>query len=215
MDANNGPQSGPYKPLNSDNKEIRLLLVKAGKADQPIECELQHTSLQSKDRPEYETVSYCWGDATEKATIVLHGVETSVPLSSKTVLARIREAKKDRLVWIDAVCINQDDVAERGQQVALMEEIYSGTVQNLIWLGEGTPDVNSYVLFLLELVHSKAMRATNNGEYFYEIACETLPQEDLGVPVIKSHLIEFFSSPWFQRVWVSSLSITQRSKSGG
>ncbi|TKA71173.1 hypothetical protein B0A55_08657 [Friedmanniomyces simplex] len=59
-----------------------------------------------------------------------------VPASTQAVLKRVRLAHRPRIVWIDAVCINQDDLAERGQQVAIMGEIYAGSVRNLVYLGE-------------------------------------------------------------------------------
>jgi hypothetical protein len=193
-----------YRPLQAERKEIRLLLVKAGEGDQPLVGELQHASLESADRPQYETISYCWGDSTKTTTVILNDKETTVPLSSMIVLRRVRQSTQDRLVWIDALCINQRDVDERGQQVALMEDIYSSTVQNLIWLGHGDEDVINYMLFILDVTFDQAMLMTNNGKHFYEVAIETKPTEGLGSPIIREKVIEFFSMPWFQRVWVST-----------
>ncbi|KAK6193662.1 hypothetical protein LQW54_012245 [Pestalotiopsis sp. IQ-011] len=51
-------------------------------------------------------------------------------------LKRARMRHYTRIVWIDAVCINQDDIGERGHQVGLMPQIYSGAKTVLMYIGE-------------------------------------------------------------------------------
>ena len=55
----------------------------------------------------------------------------------------MRLPHKSRVVWIDAICINQTDIEERSQQVEMMGLIYSKAVRNLIWLGEEDCDTAS------------------------------------------------------------------------
>ncbi|KAK7974357.1 hypothetical protein PG989_016205 [Apiospora arundinis] len=193
-----------YRPLDIESVEFRLLLLQAGEGDEPVKCQLVHASLKdgATDRPPYETISYCWGDASLTDTIFLDGLEMVVPLSSATVLRRMRKPTEERTLWIDAICINQNDIDERGQQVALMKEIYSKTAQNLIWLGEGDEDVTWYCEFVLDTAYSYAERETNNFADFDEIACKTLPTSGLKFPLLKHKLVKFFSSPWFERVWI-------------
>ncbi|KAK8103037.1 Heterokaryon incompatibility protein 6- OR allele, partial [Apiospora sp. TS-2023a] len=196
-----------YRPLNIDEAEFRLLLVQAGEGDEAVKCQLLHASLKDgADRPPYETVSYCWGDPAETGAIFVDGLEMVVPLSAAAVLKRMRKPTEDRTLWIDAICINQDDVDERGRQVALMRKIYCNTVQNLIWLGEGVEEATGYCLAVLDSIYRHAKSVTNDfATSLDEITCKTLPSgsiSGLGGSLLEHHLITFFSSPWFERVWV-------------
>ncbi|KAF2720495.1 HET-domain-containing protein [Polychaeton citri CBS 116435] len=96
---------------------------------------LRHGELDTEDPTEYETISYVWGDASERARIQIGGLEVNVPASSEAAIRRVRLHDQDRPVWIDAVCINQLDLAERGAQVAIMSRIYQQARCNLIHLG--------------------------------------------------------------------------------
>ncbi|EME84950.1 uncharacterized protein MYCFIDRAFT_41912, partial [Pseudocercospora fijiensis CIRAD86] len=124
-----------YQPLDTSAREIRLVTVEAGKGDE-IHCKLNTVSLDG-DLPQYESVSYCWGDITKKSSIVLDGQTTvDVSKNAHAALMRIRDPNIDRTIWIDAICINQTDVEERGSQVSNMHLVYHRATRNLIWLGE-------------------------------------------------------------------------------
>lgn len=116
-----------YRPLNS--QEVRLVILHPGTE---VKCDLIHVHLESL--PFYETISYVWGNRKIRETILLNGQEKDVPASTKSALRRMQQ-DRERYLWIDAVCINQDDVDERSQQVALMASIYS-QADNIVWLGE-------------------------------------------------------------------------------
>lgn len=122
-----------YHALDSERREIRLLSIRPGKPEDPIQCKLRHAKLDEK--PTYETISYAWGDATIRGMIRVNSVTISVPLSAERVLRVVRLPAELRTVWIDAVCINQQDPDERAQQVAFMRHIYAGSRGNLIQLG--------------------------------------------------------------------------------
>lgn len=64
------------------------------------------------------------------------GQELNVPRKSRLALRRLRYEDTTRVLWIDAICINQDDLIERSQQVALMDKIYKRGRRNLTWLGK-------------------------------------------------------------------------------
>ncbi|KAK8023704.1 HET-domain-containing protein [Apiospora rasikravindrae] len=192
-----------YRPLDIESLEFRLLLLQAGEGDEPIKCQLVHASLkEGADRPSYETISYCWGDPAQTAGIFVDGLEMEVPLSARRVLQRMRKYDADRTLWIDAICINQNDVAERGQQVALIKDIYSKTEQCLIWLGEGDGEATTYCDAVFDSVYGHAEHVTSNLADSDEIAFKTLTDNGLGGPLLKQHIITFFSSPWFERAWV-------------
>ena len=72
--------------------------------------------------PYYDTLSYTWGDPEPSQTIVVDGVEVSVGPSLHGALNQVRHA--NRLLWVNSICINQDNQQERMDQVCLMGNIY-------------------------------------------------------------------------------------------
>jgi hypothetical protein len=85
---------------------------------------------------QYETISYVWDDPTLRSPIRLDGEVVNIPQSAERALRRFRWKTSERMVWIDAVCINQADLIERSQQVAIMADIYRGGLRNLVYLGD-------------------------------------------------------------------------------
>jgi hypothetical protein len=120
-----------YEQLK-EPRQIRLLSLLPGK-DQ-IHFNLQTVNLD--DNPEYEAISYCWGDPTDCRTVYCEGKPLQITVSLFTALRHLRLPDRNRALWADAVCINQGDDIEKGSQVSLMSLIYSKTSRILIWLGE-------------------------------------------------------------------------------
>jgi hypothetical protein len=126
----------PYMALNSALKEIRVLEVAPGTGLDIVTCTLKHISLLDNQVPCYETVSYCWGPIGAENIMKLNGFLISVPSSSEAAVRRMRFSDKPRVLWIDAICIDQSSQSEKGSQVAFMSTIYSMGKQNLVYLGE-------------------------------------------------------------------------------
>ncbi|KAF2745792.1 hypothetical protein M011DRAFT_380009, partial [Sporormia fimetaria CBS 119925] len=124
-----------YQSLTEGTKQIRLLIVRPGEFTDPLECDIVHEDIGQESFKAYETISYCWGTETQRNTTTINGSTVSVPVSSARAIRRVRLVDRPRTIWIDAVCINQDNIRERGQQVAFMDDIYSNGTCNLIYLG--------------------------------------------------------------------------------
>ena len=121
--------------MNSQNKEIRLLrLLRCSDPASPIHCSLRHISLQHDFA--YEALSYTWGDESDPAFICIDGAILSVTRNLHAALCALRNTDNDRDLWVDAACINQKDLAERGREVLRMLEIYGRATHVVIWLGE-------------------------------------------------------------------------------
>lgn len=138
------PPSYRYFPLASP-RHIRLLALRPAFTDaQPIICSLKEVSLDDYDgegaspRP-YEALSYTWGARTGTIPILCDGKTLLVTPNCESALRHLRQMFKDRLLWIDAACINQQSVEEKNVQVPLMGEIYSAATRAVIWLGPGLP----------------------------------------------------------------------------
>ncbi|KAK3360686.1 heterokaryon incompatibility protein-domain-containing protein [Lasiosphaeria hispida] len=132
-----------YTLLNTQNKETRLLLLHAGSGDEPIRCSLHIVSLHHD--PKYEALSYVWGSQHSNTSIELNGQPFQVTPNLHAALKRLRLFDSQRTLWVDAVCINQADNAEKAAQVAMMSDIYATTSGALLWLGE-EPDAPAHTV---------------------------------------------------------------------
>lgn len=110
-------------PLHPERNEIRLLtILPSTKAESIIRCSLESVSLDN--RPEFEAISYVWGDASKKTDIIINDILFYVTRSVDKTLRLLRRKYRRRVVWIDFVCINQHDVPEKNTQVPLLGRVY-------------------------------------------------------------------------------------------
>lgn len=123
-----------YRTLNSDLQEIRLVVVHPSpNFDSKIECHLIHTTLTSGT--EYEALSYTWGKPDFTQPILLGGALFRVTTNLEGALKYLRLTGKERILWVDALCIDQQNTDERNEQVGYMSEIYRCCAVDLLWLG--------------------------------------------------------------------------------
>lgn len=124
--------------------------------------------------------------------------------------------KPRTVIWIEAVCINQTDLTERSEQVAMMADIYQGATKTLAWLGDDEGDAETVADIMLRLWRQMTCEIDSAG--FDIVTANTLhdPEKGLslpldsepgqGVPPSDSQawdaLATFYSHPWFTRVWV-------------
>lgn len=196
-----------YQALDKEKKEIRLLRLRAGQGDEPLRCALQQAFLNSSPLPRYRTISYCWGDPKARKSVILNGLKWFVPANTKAALQCMRLPDADRVVWIDAICIDQDDPEERGHQIGMMYDIYSNTQENLIYLGEDGDTAAQAKEELNKLLES-ARRETDDYKTWHRVVLNDnggrkYSKSGIDVNVDFSPLIQFYSAPWFGRLWVS------------
>ncbi|KAG5755621.1 hypothetical protein H9Q70_001768 [Fusarium xylarioides] len=161
--------------LSVERHGIRLLHVEPGAFDDPIRCSFRLASLKEVEskRIDFHALSYCWGDPTEREDIFLskegdfgngkEGMPFSIGKSAAQALRRLRLEDETLVIWIDAVCINQDDLEERAQQVTLMSQIYSLASVVHIWLGEDNHGVEAYLKLIRDICNSNS-RLCEGGE---------------------------------------------------
>ncbi|EHK25083.1 uncharacterized protein TRIVIDRAFT_143449 [Trichoderma virens Gv29-8] len=127
--------------LNSPQEEIRVLHLESGSGSSLLKCTLHRVSLQSVQAPSYEALSYTWGNENDRRAVVVNGYLVDVTFNLYSALCRLRREDGTRVLWIDALCINQTDLDERAQQVRLMRNIYTMCDQTVIWIGEPLEDL--------------------------------------------------------------------------
>ncbi|MCJ1426954.1 hypothetical protein MMC29_004857 [Sticta canariensis] len=94
---------------------------------------------------DFLALSYSWGDPTDVREILVNDQSLLITQNLEACLRVLRRkpyVKNGWRFWIDAICINQEDIVERAGQVKIMREIYTKAWTPIIWLGEGTEDSN-------------------------------------------------------------------------
>ncbi|KAK1969564.1 hypothetical protein LY78DRAFT_678439 [Colletotrichum sublineola] len=157
---------------------IRLLTLHPDDASAKLLCTLQSTSLESA--PEYEAVSYAWGDpkvsqipspSRPAQTRKTYQAVVSITPNVTSLLQSLRRADGPRVLWIDAICINQVDISERNVQVQQMRSIYTRAIRTVIWLGTATEDGTSdlALAFLSKMAaYQRYLHWTRSEVSFYE-----------------------------------------------
>jgi len=151
-----------YSPLNEKAQQIRLLTLLPGtispQKDFQIRIKLHIVELTKENEHEFEAVSYVWGSTDDHLDI---WIETeSGPQSLKITrnlydcLMHICYESHPCILWIDAICIDQQNIPERSSQVRRMADIFSWSKRVVVWLGREA-DGSSLALHLLEVLSSK------------------------------------------------------------
>ncbi|PQE31796.1 heterokaryon incompatibility protein [Rutstroemia sp. NJR-2017a WRK4] len=123
-----------YTALQPDTREIRLMTLLPGQTHEEIKVLLSVVSLSTN--PQYEALSYVWGDSHRTRFIFIDARSSRVTENLEVALRWLRRVDRERVLWVDAICVNQQDLAEREAQVSLMAEIYGGYEFCTVWLGE-------------------------------------------------------------------------------
>jgi hypothetical protein len=199
-----------YSPLNEEAGEIRLLTLHPGPLNSEIYVVLHNETLTKTHTPAFEALSYTWGSMEN-----LHDIRVgssgndflSVTRNLAVALSYLRYAEKVRVLWIDAVCIDQKNTKERGQQVERMRDIYTLAARVVVWLGVEEQN-STYALQLMSTLSSKievdwllaAMKPSmlGEGEPDWTDRSKPLPYEGKELDAIYSLL----HRSWFERLWI-------------
>lgn len=121
-----------YRALQTSTS-FRILSLLPGEPDDEI-CIKLHNADWDK-LPSYEAISYAWGNPNAKVQIRCDDSFLEVTPNLLDGLRQMRYRQASRYLWADAICINQEDIPERGHQVSNMLKIYQNASRLLVWLG--------------------------------------------------------------------------------
>jgi hypothetical protein len=184
-----------YDPL--DDHEIRLVTIQEGHFDDPIHCYISKVSL--RDERAYEALSYTWGDLTSPGQIYLNGRPYRVTKNLESALRYLRHVAKPRVLWIDALCINQMDIPERNSQVMHMNGIYREALEVVAWVGEEGDDSN--------LVFDAFEALPTDESTHWNPAIYPRLRNILNKPRYTIAIEMFFKRSWWHRVWTVQESV--------
>ncbi|KAH8726097.1 heterokaryon incompatibility protein-domain-containing protein, partial [Phaeosphaeriaceae sp. PMI808] len=196
-----------YEPIGLAGPAFRLLRLLKGD-DDPIQCQLFESKLPSPEYVrDYAALSYTWGGTSRPCNIVINGSNMMVTKNAYLALQDLRYKEKDRDLWVDALCIDQNNDREREQQVQQMGSIYSKAERVIIWLGESTYDTDCVMRHMKQLEKEGVKHGLNDqnisDKQWVNIwsALEqglSADQRDLLVEGLRSLLCR----RWFKRVWI-------------
>ena len=209
-----------YSPLDESLNEIRLLELHPGgfsadihvsirKATLILEAPPSHEASFMVDPPSYEALSYVWGTTEDPVEIkVGHSGSETLAITQNLAIALpyLRHEKDSRTLWIDAICINQQNFHERSRQVKIMGDIYRLADRVVVWLGIEM-DNSAHILKLLSQLGSGVEVVYRRLELSPGSSESTFPWSDMSRPLPYSlretrDMDALFSRPWFSRLWV-------------
>ncbi|KAF2836285.1 hypothetical protein M501DRAFT_907101, partial [Patellaria atrata CBS 101060] len=157
--------------------QIRLLELLPEKVDDPLKVKIHTTILNEDTVPEYLALSYVWGSTASPSSIEIVPKRLSVTGNLTTALRYLRAPDGAFIMWVDAVCTNQEDLDKRSQQVIRMRDIYSSARLVVAWLGEADEEHDS--VRAMKLLNIVIMQFRGDS----------------------ASVLHLYYRPWFERVW--------------
>ena len=183
----------------------RVMVLWHGDNEDTLRCSLEVINLKSP--PEYEALSYTWGQVLSKTPLYCENGTIELSENLENALRYIRSTKQPKRLWVDSVCVNQDDVTERTYEVSHMRLIYKKSTRVIVWLGLPVANL-SKVFILARGIHKNTMDPE------LDKVDELAPKEGLKLLRAQSDhelimadlevrrvMLEFFGRPYFRRIW--------------
>ncbi|KAI1641813.1 heterokaryon incompatibility protein-domain-containing protein [Daldinia loculata] len=175
-----------YPPLTS-NRHIRVLEIQHGDTDsEPLKGSLRNLDLDDDMHLPYAALSYTWGQPDFSEILFLDGSIKFITPNLANALRRFRFVGCLKWIWVDAVCINQQDDEEKSFQIPLMTEIYRNASYTNVWLGNEDHSIKS-----MKFMRTIATRIS-----------ESIQESGVLDASALSHVISVTQLAWFTRRWV-------------
>jgi hypothetical protein len=196
-----------YRSLKRGQTRV-LRLHSAQHLDAPIVADLSPAILadgsavslgMEYDPITYEAISYTWGQwsSADLIPIACNGIQVSITPSLASALRHFRLPDRERILWADALCINQNDVEERSAQVASMFSIFHKATRVLVWLGDATPGTADAMAYLQRVADSRTTQGS--AKLTAKALVQLAVAHHLGTG---SGLYDLYLRPWARRVWI-------------
>jgi hypothetical protein len=196
-----------YSPLPGNNSIRKLVIEPASDEEEELRTRLVVVSLD--DNPSYEAISYTWGDPSDKTLLRCNNSQVPIPRNLENALKQLRYSTRPRYLWADSVCINQEDIPERGQQVSIMRLIYQKAERVVVWLGLDEHDQASRAFTAVcDIVRIWRPDGDRLGFSGYASLLEPMSEDDLAR--IRASVDEkawgalraLFETNYFRRFWI-------------
>jgi Heterokaryon incompatibility protein (HET) len=183
-----------YTTLDLTQRQIRLVhLAPALSHDAPLECGFSLASFDGDVN--YEALSYVWGDINPIMPITLEGKEILITKNLHSALTHLRYNDRERILWADALCINQSDMVERTHQVSLMSSIYSRANLVVAYMGDAWEGCEIAMEVYRQLGSDGSLHLMKPLTPSVSVHGMDLDSREL-----LDHLVQFCRSPWWNRL---------------
>ncbi|RBA09731.1 hypothetical protein FPRO05_05667 [Fusarium proliferatum] len=198
-----------YQSLTSPTG-FRLLQILSDGGEDILRCKMFDADLAAQEPPRYIALSYTWHEESLPKTfrpVLINDKYLNVSLNLWNFLQNYRETAGERIIWIDQICINQDDTDECVQQIGQMCKIYQHASMDLFWIGEPGENTEA-VLDLLSSLNRLETYLLESGGSRPGMSALLNPifMRTIGLPEhyspIWSSLMNFISRTAFQRAWI-------------
>lgn len=191
-----------YEPLRSG--EIRLLTPVASDSQRP-QWRLQTAGLRdlkALGNEGFEALSYTWGDPSETFPLICNDQKLLIHKNLHDALPFLARRRSSQPLWIDAICINQRDEAEKLAQVRLMHRIYRQATKVWVWLGHSTERTDAAIAVLPRLAHLGQILQHNPPARWSDSSAilESASLPDNQSPIWDA-VGSILCNDWFTRVW--------------
>ncbi|CAO2653509.1 Nn.00g029200.m01.CDS01 [Neocucurbitaria sp. VM-36] len=204
-----------YEPIDLEQSSFRLLRLFKGD-DLHVECELFEAWLHGDNALSFEALSYTWGSSDTLEAIKVNGKDMPITENLFFALRNLRYPNMDRILWVDAICIDQRNDKERGHQVQQMGGIYSQADRVIFWLGLSTDQTDILMRSLKQQERESYDRPYQHQypcDYLSLAQCSTFEptlislEEQRGdsqelIDQQRDGLQDLLSRSWFRRVWI-------------
>jgi hypothetical protein len=186
-----------YAPLDDPSEQTRLCRILSNPDDPGLvvtvdKFDVRHISSR------FVALSYACGDESSKVPIQVNGLRFDITQNLHTQLSRLCALGYTGWLWVDALCINQTDDAEKMEQVGVMDRIYSMAEEVVIGFDEDTKD-----LCQAAADHALVTAAINDmADTMHFDGLSPSPRMQAGQNALDQVLCRFFSSSWWSRSWV-------------
>ena len=185
-----------HQPLSRARKSIRVFEV----LDDPdvVQCKVWETFLRS----DYTAVSYMWGPSFPTKSILINGLCYKVGANLWAFLDEVRRRKDTCTFWVDAICIDQQNIEEKSYQVQFMGEIYSQAVRVILWLGRSYKQMDEFLVRVSKLSDSSSSTAeVRNILSDTEQALLKRQDTEYG-DTVSNLLLKLICNSYWARTWV-------------
>lgn len=209
------PTASPYVYQPLGKLQIRLLNLAPGEESDEIHIRLTHVDLGTDPHVDYEALSYAWGTSEPSQCVIVDrddGSSQFLPVRDNLAhaLRRIRDTTTTKILWADALCLNQEDKIEKSHQVPFMAEIYRRAARVIVWLGPERDDSASAMKLLRDLGETVSINWAAMQCKF----SDSFPGvwKTLRNPALRTSVLRLLERDWFERLWVlQEVYLAQRS----
>lgn len=185
-----------YSTLVDTRKQIRLLHLKsAASKKEEIKCRFTTALLDDNEEHDYEALSYVWGTSEASCLITIESIgPRNITPNLYSALQHLRSLNGERTLWIDALCIDQENNTERENQVSQMGKIYKQASRVIVWLGEGWDGSE------LAIQHFIWLGQTSHFHLDDDLTTP-LKLDGPRLDYLLEQLVRLLQVPWWKRTW--------------